>query len=47
MGWEMHSDGMATGIMEEYLTIADAEPRLKIKPKTIKNKMAGYPERRF
>ena len=27
--------------MEEYLTIAEVAARLKIKPKTVKNKMAG------
>ena len=29
------------GMMEEYLTIAEVAARLKIKPKTIKNKMAA------
>ena len=29
------------GLVEEYLTIAEVAARLKIKPKTIKNKMAA------
>jgi hypothetical protein len=32
---------VAGGVMEEYLTIAEVSERLKVKPKTIKNKMAA------
>jgi|SRR5215468_3615635 len=31
----------AGGLMDEYLTLAEVAARLKIKPKTIKNKMAA------
>ena len=32
---------VAGGVMEEYLTIAEVAERLKVKPKTVKNKMAS------
>src|SRR5262249_27653317 len=37
----MEIKNSAGGIVEEYLTIAEVAARLKIKPKTIKNKMAA------
>ena len=37
----MESKNAVGGIVEEYLTITELSARLKIKPKTIKNKMAA------
>jgi hypothetical protein len=41
LAWTLEDKTRAGGVVEDYLTIAELSARLKIKPKTIKDKMAA------